>query len=591
MDNKSFFILIRVILCTFLCSAVFFIYTTKDTTYLGVRAEKNENNWIIKKIHSGGEAESTILTKGDLIVQLDNKKANDNKILNKWLIVEGVTEIQIIQSNQLKVVSFPIERNMIWKQLIFTFIASMLLMSLFIFSAILKSSYSYKLLSFFIVLLSFFLISIIPSSIGNDIARVFLIIVITYLPFFFLKFLNYGFQYSQRIKKFVNISHIYAVINFVLVVSLYIFQNYRIAEYLSIGILYIFGILLVLIAFWSVFIRDYIKYSLALSLNRINFPIVTILSFIPLFFFYILPIQNKAPFHLVVFFVILPCLVIIHFFLINRLIRYKNKVSRRTQVLMTLCTIFGSIWLLFELANYVSTVWLSIYVTLLLYAVFPIMIEFFGLISKQENHISGIKLFNAVEEERENIALHIHDTLIQEIIYELNKIQKRKYIESEELIVIFEEIIYELRELCTEIYPLLIQEIGLEQTIRDTMNSLQKKYFVLINLKIDYDINYQSIRIQNFLLRSIRESVTNSVKHGRATDISIQLYCKKNQITLKVIDNGKLQKQRVSENHFGIEVIRQKVKVMGGTVELSREKNQTKFILQVPISINTTIGG
>ena len=564
--------------------STFFFITIKGQSYLGIRVEKEQNEWVIKKIQNGGVASHTDLKKGDRLIAIDSKTPDTNDTLNQWLIIENASQIEISRNSQHRIIMFSNKDNISGKQLIFTLIALVFLSILFILPTFVSSSLTYRLFYLFVVTLSLSLISVIPSSMGIDLARIIIISVITLFPLFFLKFSSYGKINTDKSKIFVSIINFFCMINFFIMIINYTFhlQNYWLSEYLAVGIFYVFGISLIILSASNLILTS--KTDKNTILTQVNLPLITILSFVPLFFFYILPNNHNAPFYLVILFILLPLAAIIHLLLINRLIKYNTKM----RPLLLSGFMAGSagiiISLLIELGKYIPNIYLTIFTATLIYALLPLLSESFSLLNKKQNDIgSGIQLFLAVEEERENISLYIHDTIIQDVIFEMNKFENKKTITSHEMKMVFDEIIYGLRELCTEIYPLMIQEIGLKNTLKTTINAIQRKYPVIIDIDVDSEIELLSLKVKNFLLRTIRERITNSIKHGKASKIKISLTSIENKFTLTVIDNGFfVDSPKTTDNHFGIHLIQKKIKMIGGMALLTYDSGKTKFQLELP---------
>jgi two-component system secretion system sensor histidine kinase SalK len=581
MRHQVFVRLAKIVFVLFIFFTVTFLLFTKSHNYLGIRAKKIGNEWVIKKIHSGGAASYSSLQVGDHIVMIDNVSPEESPALTKWLIVDGVESIKISREGESQVITFSKQQTFFFKQVVFTFLAFICLNILFILPTLLTTSKIYRMFFLFVVLLAFSLISVIPSSLGNNVARGMIILVVSFFPYFLLKFSDYGKNNVFKNNLFTKIVSLIGLVNIVLLlVNLVGIRNYWLSEYLALGIFYIFGLILLVFVLANLVLPN--NFPSNNTQSQVNLSLITVLSFVPLFFFYFLP-YNNAPFYLVVLFILFPLVAIIHLLVINRLIKHRKKINiARLTFFMTLAS-GGIIWLLLELGSYIPTIYLAIYTVILLYALFPLISELLLLISQPKEGTNGIQTFIAVEEERENIAMYIHDTIIQEVILEMSQLDETDTIRTKTVQSIFEEIIYELRELCTEIYPLMIQELGFENTLRTTLNFIQQKYPVTIIMEINYDVELFPLPIKNFLLRTIRECVNNSIKHGLATVIEIQMSFADNTFLLTVWDDGELKTQeKTFENHFGLKSINEKVKMLNGKTTLTRELSRTKFQLELP---------
>lgn len=79
---------------------ILFIFSIKNHSYLGIRVKKNGNEWVIKKVQPGGTENTMNLKNGDRIITIDNQKTEDNSTLEKWLIVESVSEMEIVRNGK-----------------------------------------------------------------------------------------------------------------------------------------------------------------------------------------------------------------------------------------------------------------------------------------------------------------------------------------------------------------------------------------------------------------------------------------------------------------------------------------------------------
>ena len=183
--------------------------------------------------------------------------------------------------------------------------------------------------------------------------------------------------------------------------------------------------------------------------------------------------------------------------------------------------------------------------------------------------------------ERENISIYIHDTIVQDIIYYKKQIENKDTISKTDILNSLDDIIFELRDLCSNIYPLMIQELGLQNAIMDIVNKFQKKELVVIQAKIKTNyLDFGNI-INNFVLRSIREMINNSILHGNVKTIDINIYDNEQETIFEIMDDGHFGVVNdTTSSHFGLNVISEKLFLLGG--ELVVEKNPTKISMKIP---------
>lgn len=96
-----------------------------------------------------------------------------------------------------------------------------------------------------------------------------------------------------------------------------------------------------------------------------------------------------------------------------------------------------------------------------------------------------------------------------------------------------------------------------------------------------FDSYHFESRVSNFILRSIKELITNSILHGNAKQIKLAMFESDNQLVVEVSDDGKfVERPDDHKSHFGLNVIAEKLALLGG--ELQIEKSPTKVRMLLP---------
>ncbi|MBW9155755.1 hypothetical protein KTC93_21475 [Clostridium tagluense] len=192
--------------------------------------------------------------------------------------------------------------------------------------------------------------------------------------------------------------------------------------------------------------------------------------------------------------------------------------------------------------------------------------------------------------ERNRIATEVHDTIGHTLTIVLMEIEAAK--------------IYIIKDSKEAIKKLeLAQEQarkGLNQIIRsikDIKNDREEVNFELNLLKfIDEIENYSNItvitnititeiisnEIGDALLKSIREGVTNGIRHGVATQFNLCVSTTNNSINLTMIDNGKGCSE--IKQDFGLTAICQRIEDLKGMVEFASIEGEN-FSIEIKIPI------
>ncbi|WP_049805814.1 sensor histidine kinase [Streptococcus equinus] len=102
----------------------------------------------------------------------------------------------------------------------------------------------------------------------------------------------------------------------------------------------------------------------------------------------------------------------------------------------------------------------------------------------------------------------------------------------------------------------------------------------MIECEITFNSSAFESRINNFILRSIKELITNSVLHGNAKQIKLSLFETANQVVVQVRDDGKfIERPDDHKSHFGLNVIAEKLSLLGGELQIEKSPTIVRMIL------------
>lgn len=583
--RKRMILLTLLFFGVFLCMALFYYSEIRKHTYIGIRAQMSGESWIIKRIQYDGSASESGLAVGDKVLTINGVAVEDNELLNRWLIIEQAEKISILRDGRIQEITFKESSSSREKYIVFCIIDLLGFCFLFYYTKKQNGGYSGMVFYFFIILVIFSVISIVPSSMGVFLGRLIIILFVSLFPFFLdlcLKIYKTSAIYGKS-KFYIGELGI-SFINIVLcILTLFIRVPYILLEYLAQGIFGVLGILLILVFIQN---RRSWKENENRNASHINISLICVLSVIPLFLFYVFPIQWEVPFFLIIPFMLLPIISIFHLLIISKLIAHRYKIKKNSLYIILSGILSLIIIVLIFLSAYIPVYILGIYSFCLLCSLMPLVEEFLVATKRKSEQINSLQLFSAVEEERENISIFIHDTVIQDVIYHMKMIETMEgKINKKDILQILDEVVFFLRELCSDIYPLMIQEMGLKNALLALIGQMEKKYPVIIQYNIEIDEFNFLLKKCNFILRSIKELINNSILHGNATKILLSITKDADYCYFSVSDNGKFVKQNSRKiSHFGLDVIKEKLVLLNG--ELFVNVNQETIItIKVPFDM------
>jgi PAS domain S-box-containing protein len=205
----------------------------------------------------------------------------------------------------------------------------------------------------------------------------------------------------------------------------------------------------------------------------------------------------------------------------------------------------------------------------------------------------------AVEEnEHKRFATDLHDDLgpiLSSIKIYLRIMQKtRDPVKQEEALGIFEqllnEVIYKVHRISHYLTPQLIDDFGLEASVKNLCQIIGNNEDFTINFKS----NLKKARFQNGIelhfYRIISELINNSIKYSQGKNMEIEIYHHDDILRLKYCDDGigyNVKKILKKTTGIGISNIIQRVNLMKGDIDFNRINGKTEVTIQIRISDNT----
>ena len=154
------------------------------------------------------------------------------------------------------------------------------------------------------------------------------------------------------------------------------------------------------------------------------------------------------------------------------------------------------------------------------------------------------KLKNAIihvqDKERKHIASELHDQVSNKLnllILMLNNLPDRNSTDVAQIKLEIRKIIDKNRDISHYLFTVEIENIGLLFTLQDLSYKYKTPDF---QIQVFYHevLNFECKQIELHLYRVIQESLTNVLKHSKASVFSIHLRKFKDQIFILITDNG-----------------------------------------------------
>lgn len=200
----------------------------------------------------------------------------------------------------------------------------------------------------------------------------------------------------------------------------------------------------------------------------------------------------------------------------------------------------------------------------------------------------------AALEERQRLARELHDSVSQALYgIALGARTARRRIGEDGPANVVEPLDYvlslaeagltEMRALIFELRPESIATEGLVAAIGRQVAATQARYGVKVTatLAAEPDI---SLDAKEALYRIAQESMHNTVKHARATNISVKLVHEPDEVRLEVQDDGQgFDPSGEFPGHLGLRSMQERARDIGGTLEIQSAPGEgTRITLRIP---------
>lgn len=205
-------------------------------------------------------------------------------------------------------------------------------------------------------------------------------------------------------------------------------------------------------------------------------------------------------------------------------------------------------------------------------------------------------LLEGEEKERERIAKDLHDGVVQDLTafkYELNNIKeaipKSNQHQMENLHSEIGRISNEVRELSYQMMPVTLRELGLVKALSELLNrSLTRN-----NIEATYNPLGISDRlpekIEITVYRICQELINNTIKHSKATHVSLLLQLRNNALQLTYEDNGTGFDAENVKKGIGLNSLGSRIEMVKGSLDIeSSQQFGTTAYIRIPISNFTT---
>ncbi len=203
---------------------------------------------------------------------------------------------------------------------------------------------------------------------------------------------------------------------------------------------------------------------------------------------------------------------------------------------------------------------------------------------------------SAQEEERRRLARELHDEagqLLTAILVGLRTLEDARNladvkVQGHRLREITAQAIDEVGRVARGLHPTVLDDHGLGVALSRYVTEYTKTHNIAVNLALkELDASKLPSTVQIALYRIIQEALTNVARHSGAKAVSIRFARLATALEVTISDDGcgfDAKAVAVTSHRLGIQSMRERAAMLGGTVSFGSRRKGTKILVQVPFA-------
>ena len=202
-----------------------------------------------------------------------------------------------------------------------------------------------------------------------------------------------------------------------------------------------------------------------------------------------------------------------------------------------------------------------------------------------EKEVLAQKVVSQQENVQNRIARDLHDSVLSNIMLLKRSLSENKRLADAEMIVVLDQTIEQLHEICQDLAPRDLHDWGLKIVIRDLLNRLAERTNADCSLECDSALPKLPEEVELHIFRIVQESLNNIEKYANASKIGIVIRFADGLLSYLIEDDGKgfdpleiTQRERSNASGRGSSIIRERTELIS-------------YFHPARISVNSSPGG
>jgi PAS domain S-box-containing protein len=213
----------------------------------------------------------------------------------------------------------------------------------------------------------------------------------------------------------------------------------------------------------------------------------------------------------------------------------------------------------------------------------------------RKEHRTLRHLLQSSDHERQLIAYEIHDGLAQQLAGAIMQFQSYGHQKDKNPclaakafdagMTMLQQGHFEARRLIAGVRPPILDESGVLAAVGHLINEHNRTKGPRIEYRTRVDFDRLTSVVENAIYRIVQEGLANACQHSKSDRVRVSLVQRDDRIEVTVRDWGVGFDTKVAqENRFGLEGIRQRVRLLGGKCNIHSKKDKgVRILVDLPV--------
>ena len=190
----------------------------------------------------------------------------------------------------------------------------------------------------------------------------------------------------------------------------------------------------------------------------------------------------------------------------------------------------------------------------------------------------------AVDAERQRLARELHDSVTQSL-YSLTLLTngwgtmaKQGRLSQQQVIDSFQQLgeigqqgLKEMRLLIHQLRPPILEEVGLVGALQQRLDAVEQRGNMETHLYTRGEIDELPLVVEEQLFHIAVEALNNTLRHARATEVTIKIQAENGHVTLLIQDNGIGFDLAADSTGLGLSTMQERAEAMGGELSIQSD--------------------